>query len=395
MTDDPLKVSFKHEKLRDLIKQGILKGEFKAGERLPSQNEFCKRFGVSSNTVREAIASLVQEGLLYRVQGSGTYLTDSRRRYLTFGLMLPHLHVNSTEPEVGYDSGFLLKIACCIEREAKICGANVILRLDTMDADEDDSVLVDREMANLQDLLAQKVDGIIMLQLVGEESRPCVDELKRAGVPFVLIDRYPDGIELDYVVSNNYKGAYDATRILLDKGFNRIYHFTSTLDVRTLNDRLRGYRDAMEGRGLSCEDMLVRIPIDLRVRRYEEQAYRAACELFDGIDLPIAIFAADQPNFVGVLRALEEKKVDLNRVALACYDDPVIRLPEGIFLVKVVQPLEEIGARSVRALMDRLTGYKDPQHICLDSSIQVLSGEAGSPREWRVISGRPFDGGIA
>jgi DNA-binding LacI/PurR family transcriptional regulator len=50
----------------------------KAGTLFQSQNEIAARFGVSPNTAREAVAKLVQEGLLERRFGSGTYVTDRR-----------------------------------------------------------------------------------------------------------------------------------------------------------------------------------------------------------------------------------------------------------------------------------------------------------------------------
>lgn len=51
------------------------KGRYKAGDRFPSQNELAKSFKTSTVTAREAVALLVQEGLLERRFGSGTYVT--------------------------------------------------------------------------------------------------------------------------------------------------------------------------------------------------------------------------------------------------------------------------------------------------------------------------------
>lgn len=57
-----------------------LAGRQQAGARFSSQNELAREFGVSPNTAREAVALLVQEGLLERRTGSGTYQTGSRPR---------------------------------------------------------------------------------------------------------------------------------------------------------------------------------------------------------------------------------------------------------------------------------------------------------------------------
>src|SRR3989449_6950352 len=51
-----------------------LRGE---GERIPSEHALCKRFKVSRPTIRQALDVLVEEGLLYRHAGRGTFSTPS------------------------------------------------------------------------------------------------------------------------------------------------------------------------------------------------------------------------------------------------------------------------------------------------------------------------------
>ncbi|MBI4254758.1 MAG: GntR family transcriptional regulator, partial [Candidatus Rokubacteria bacterium] len=51
-----------------------LKGE---GERIPSEHALCRRFKVSRPTIRQALDVLVEEGLLYRHAGRGTFSTPS------------------------------------------------------------------------------------------------------------------------------------------------------------------------------------------------------------------------------------------------------------------------------------------------------------------------------
>ena len=55
-----------------------LADRYEPGQRFPSQNELAERFGLAATTVREAVGMLVQEGLLERRRGSGTYVTGRR-----------------------------------------------------------------------------------------------------------------------------------------------------------------------------------------------------------------------------------------------------------------------------------------------------------------------------
>ncbi|HEV7809888.1 MAG TPA: GntR family transcriptional regulator [Candidatus Limnocylindrales bacterium] len=63
------------EVVRSELKRAILGGEFAVGSKLPNEDRLCDRFGVSRVTVREAVRGLIEEGLVIRKHGSGTYVT--------------------------------------------------------------------------------------------------------------------------------------------------------------------------------------------------------------------------------------------------------------------------------------------------------------------------------
>jgi len=65
-----------HEQVADAIRQQIVNGALKTGDKLPTENELAKEYGVSRNVVREAVRSLARDGLLDVRQGSGTYVKD-------------------------------------------------------------------------------------------------------------------------------------------------------------------------------------------------------------------------------------------------------------------------------------------------------------------------------
>ncbi|MDK2896027.1 MAG: GntR family transcriptional regulator, N-acetylglucosamine utilization regulator [Candidatus Atribacteria bacterium] len=69
-----------YQQLKNILKGQILNGTFRVGDQIPSESELCARYGVSRITVRQAIASLVQEGLLYRRPGKGTFVTSPKLR---------------------------------------------------------------------------------------------------------------------------------------------------------------------------------------------------------------------------------------------------------------------------------------------------------------------------
>jgi len=63
---------------REKLLQRILRGSYSVGQRIPTEPLLVEDLGVSRNTIREAVASLIHDGLLERRQGSGTYVIGDK-----------------------------------------------------------------------------------------------------------------------------------------------------------------------------------------------------------------------------------------------------------------------------------------------------------------------------
>lgn len=68
----------KYYQLKEIIRDGIEKDELRPGAVIPPERELCERYGVSRMTARQAVMELVNEGLLYRVQGLGTFVAEPK-----------------------------------------------------------------------------------------------------------------------------------------------------------------------------------------------------------------------------------------------------------------------------------------------------------------------------
>jgi GntR family transcriptional regulator len=69
-----------YERISEDLTDRIESGEMKAGERLPGEHDLATRYGVTRMTVRHALSSLVERGLIYRRHGVGTFVADPSRR---------------------------------------------------------------------------------------------------------------------------------------------------------------------------------------------------------------------------------------------------------------------------------------------------------------------------
>jgi GntR family transcriptional regulator len=65
-----------YQQIKSLMVQGLMSGEWRPGESIPSETELAQRFNVSQGTVRKAIDEMAAENLLVRRQGKGTYVAS-------------------------------------------------------------------------------------------------------------------------------------------------------------------------------------------------------------------------------------------------------------------------------------------------------------------------------
>ena len=65
-----------HEQLYEILRSSITRGEWQVGEMLPPEPDLIERYAVSRITVRQALNRLVNEGLIYRQQGRGTFVAE-------------------------------------------------------------------------------------------------------------------------------------------------------------------------------------------------------------------------------------------------------------------------------------------------------------------------------
>jgi GntR family transcriptional regulator len=67
-----------YRRLADALRADIESGLYEVGRKMPTEAALRDQHGVSRHTVREALQQLLQDGLIYRIQGSGTYVSGRR-----------------------------------------------------------------------------------------------------------------------------------------------------------------------------------------------------------------------------------------------------------------------------------------------------------------------------
>lgn len=78
------------------------------------------------------------------------------------------------------------------------------------------------------------------------------------GLPIVFFDRITDEINTHKVTANNYPATFQIIEHLIHLGFLQITHITNSLSLSITNERLKGYRDALEKHNIPCNESLVK-----------------------------------------------------------------------------------------------------------------------------------------
>lgn len=115
----------------DILKK-IVSGELPGGSQIPTETELCKQYKVSRITVRRAVQNLIDQNLLYRLRGKGTFVNPSK---LTLKRGTSTIFNLSSGPQYGdkttksiLETG-LIKADAHIVRELKIDNGTVVQRV--------------------------------------------------------------------------------------------------------------------------------------------------------------------------------------------------------------------------------------------------------------------------
>jgi LacI family transcriptional regulator len=263
---------------------------------------------------------------------------------------------------------FFTVIARGVEDTASQAGMTVIY------CNTDESEV--EEEKYLQLLLQKQVDGILLVPACSVSRS--VDFIQEQGTPVVILDRKIQGVEVDSVRGDSEGGAYQLVKLLLDLGHTHIAALSGPADVSTAEDRVIGYRRALEEADL-LDNELVYFDAFTQASGFE-MAHKALLQS----PRPTALFAANNFIAYGALKALREAGLDVPAaISMVAFDD----LPEGLvadpILTVAAQPAYEMGQMATELLLNRLRSeVQQPcQEIILPTELIVRSSSGPFERQ--------------
>lgn len=232
---------------------------------------------------------------------------------------------------------FYSKVAQGVEEAARIEGYSTIL-VNTNENEND-------ERKAVQVLRSKRVDGMLIHPTQGDSEH--ILQLRKDGVPFILINRHFDEVVPDYIINNNTKGAYLATRHLLELGHRNILHITGPDRISSVRERIVGFKQALSEFNVPFDPaMIIHTRLDMQ-SCYETtlKAFRSGCK-------STALYTYSDLLAIGSLRALRELNLRVPEdISLVGYDDIDFAAFLEVPLTTVRQQMYEIGRQAVHLLI--------------------------------------------
>lgn len=322
----------KSRQFYEFLKNEIINGEYKPGEKFPSIRSLSEKYGISKITVNSVISNLVNEGLLYVEQGKGTFVAR-RKNFVTgkkriIGVMLLDFSLENNVEALMFNR---------IQKELK-----------------DNYFLVPYNSFNessnfykgLKGFMELEVDGMILVPPTPEDyDEEIIKRILNKNIPAVLINRNISSIKSDFLYVDFAESVYYGTRAMLDRGKEKvalILNNSPSVDRRIYE----GYERAHLERDMKVDRNRVKNwPCEIEISEQELEEFIRSIDGLIGSDYIIYKLRKAIDN-VGKRIPEDISIIGINDTIYSRFMTPP--------LTAISYPSEKVGAEALKLLMDQV-----------------------------------------
>ncbi len=342
-----------YEEIARKIQGDIIRSNLRSGDKIGTELELSAHYGVSRATIRHALVSLENAGLIDRFHGRGTFVADKKARMANGGdniqIIVPYLTTSFTgrivtgAQETLFHHGYSVSVLATNNSQHT-------------------------EGEYIKKIIDQGCPGVIVHATASDFYNPWIFELHRQGIPIVMTRHYPY-MNAHYVEANNYQGGYDATSYLIGLGHHNVGLVTKHPGFMvSLQDRIMGYRDAMSDHGLVVNRAMMLT--DLEDHRYvyledrsKENERRVVAELVEYLERSpemTAVICLNDLAAADLLRAARVAgRVVGEDLSIMGFDNIGIAANLEPAITTVNCPTYEIGKAAAKVLLGELEGVTE------------------------------------
>ncbi|WP_319560686.1 GntR family transcriptional regulator [Marispirochaeta sp.] len=354
----------------DYIQQEIAEERLKVHDRVYESKELQDLFNVSKITTEKAFKALMDNGLIYRIPGKGTFVSDlSSKRIPAFESKKCVVFVCPN-----FKSHHIINIIGGIESVLTSEGHRLQLVSTYGSFSQQESIL--------NSLLNDQIDGMIVYPVEGKYYDEVILRMKISRFPFVLVDKHLEKIDTSFVISDNFTGSFQGTKELLNHGHRNIAFFSSytAASSSSISDRINGFIKAMDEAGVPNPKNLVfdgfdeevgsHLTYDLPHREKFIQKIRFFLEQHSEITALLAISPGNMSHVVRALRVIDPEIAKKLEIAIFDLDEFLDYSRTPLFCIN--QKSWEMGEEAARIILQQIKDPMTVQKKILDMEIKTI-----------------------
>ena len=200
--------------------------------------------------------------------------------------------------------------------------------------------------------ISLQVDGILIAPANFQSNSIAL--IRKMNIPHVILDRAVAGSDYDLVEVDNYKAAHRGTKHLIECGHRRMAFLGWHSELRSITDRIKGFRDAVREAGIDAGEVAV-----YEAERSPEAYRQLAREALRNKRFT-AFFLAYHPIGEAFLQVLHEsgRRVP-DDISVLIYGNPIWAALTNPGFTCIVQPDLEVGRKGAEVIIDCL---ENPAH---------------------------------
>jgi GntR family transcriptional regulator of arabinose operon len=366
---DTMAQKTKYIMVKEKITDWITSGKVKPGEKIYSENELVKMFGVSRHTVRQAVGDLVHEGWLYREQGAGTFCSFKQEE-----VEQTVLHPQTNGKNIGVITTYISDyIFPSIIRgiESYLTDQGYSLTFACTDND------IEKEKQCLQTMLSRNIDGLIVEPTKSSVYNPNIHyylELEQHNIPYLMINQFYPQLAPPHIVVNDEHGGYIATEHLINLGHRKIIGLFKTDDLQGVN-RMQGFIRAFREHGITFFPDMV---ISYSTEDMKEKVKGQLMDIFSSDKKPTAIVCYNDQLALMVVDVLRTFQISVpDDVSIVGYDDSFLAEAFEVKLTSVAHPKMDMGIEAAKRIVSAVEGRdNNPQSVVYEPELIVRSSTA-------------------
>ncbi len=351
----------------------IESGELGAGTKLPSGEEIAAIWGVSRHTAHRAIDELQRKRLVTRQRRWGTVVADKSIR-LTGRVMFL---VDRFAQAYNFPSADLIRGL------QDGLGENLQLVIGESKSDWEQE---EKQLKRALDL----ADGLILCPTGHPRNTPLLEKMVEDGFPLVILDRVPEGVHADAVVSDNEGVSLKAIRALEERGHRRIAFFSFYKpDVSSVAERYAAYVNALREVGVEDASQYTRwfaLELDFNPQQFVQAVYDSLFTLTKQSDPVTALFCVQDSFAAAALQACDRMGISVPEgLEVVTFNDwPPLMLRAPWSMHRIVQRSYELGLNGAKLLLRRVSDNQGEREL-IRVPADFFLADAG------IASAREFD----